>query len=51
VLWAAAHLWPAVGAVLLNVWLHVPAGCSAIDAATWPAAPHHGSLSTRTAGV
>ena len=35
----------------LNVWLHVPADCSAIDAATWPAAPRHGSLSTRAAGV
>lgn len=34
----------------LNAGLHVPAGCSRIDAATWPAAPRHGSLS-RLAGA
>jgi alpha-ribazole phosphatase len=34
----------------LNAGLHVPARCSRIDAATWPAAPRHGSLS-RLAGA
>lgn len=29
----------------LNAGLHVLAGCSRIDPATWPAAPRHGSLS------
>lgn len=29
----------------LNAGLHVPVGCTHIDAATWPAAPRHGSLS------